>query len=114
MKILNTQIDVTANRTILFEQYRPFFYLLLYSAILDAFSTIFFMTLIGPSYETNLFVRYLSYSCGIVVGPILGKVLQLVAVWLITLFTPALTQALCAAIICVNCFAFVVNMGIFS
>ncbi|MFC1652960.1 hypothetical protein ACFL3F_04490 [Planctomycetota bacterium] len=112
MKVLDTQINVTANRAILFEQYKPYFILVVYSAILDGLSTMYFMSHIGPGYESNLFVKHLSYAYGIVAGPIVGKLLQVTAVWIITLFTPALTKMLCAIIMCVNCFAFVVNMNV--
>ncbi len=112
MNVLDTQIDVTANRSLLFLQYRPYFVLLLLSAVLDALSTIYFMNKVGPHIESNLLVRQLSYSLGIIWGPVLGKILQIVAVWLITIFTPHIIKFVCATIVLINCYAFVVNMHV--
>lgn len=112
MMVLDTHINVAANKAILFAQYKAYFYLLLYSAVLDGLSTMHFMGRIGPGFESNFFVRHLSYVCGIIIGPILGKALQILAVWLITLFTPKLVKLLCTTIFMLNCYAFVMNMHI--
>ena len=110
MIVLDTYINVAANKTVLFTQYKAYFFLLLYSVVLDGLSTIHVMGKIGPAFELNFFVRHLSYACGIIIGPILGKGLQLVAVWFITLFTPKLVKLICISIFIVNCYAFVINM----
>lgn len=70
------------------------------------------MTLIGPEIELNLMVRALSYKFGIILGPLLGKSIQVFAVWAFTLIVPRLTKFICALIIMVNLFAFVFNMTI--
>jgi len=112
MRVLDTDIDVAANKTILIGQYKVSFFLLIYSAVLDCLSTMHFLSRIGPAHEANFFVRTLSYTCGIILGPIIGKILQVLAVWFVTLFVPGLINALCATIICANCYAFVLNMQI--
>ena len=112
MTVLDTHINIAANKALLFTQYKAYFFLLLYSVVLDGLSTVHFMGKIGPGCETNFFVRQLSYACGIVVGPLIGKGLQILAVWLITLFTPNLIRLVCTVIFISNCYAFVLNMRI--
>jgi len=110
MRVLDTEIDIETNRWLLFGQYRLLFLLLIYSALGDAISTTYFMTRTGPSHETNVAVRLLSYNCGIVWGPLLGKALQILGVWMITVFAPNLTRLLCSVIIAVNIYAAYVNI----
>lgn len=110
MRVLGTEIDIATNRWLLFDRYRLLFLLLVYSALSDAISTTYFMARTGPSHETNVAVRLLAYKCGIVWGPLLGKVLQLLGVWLITVFTPNLTRLLCSVIITINIYAAYVNV----
>ncbi len=112
MRILDTDINVTENWTVLIDRYRAYFFLVVYSAVLDCVSTMYFMNKIGPGYECNLFVRHLSYTFGIIIGPIIGKALQILALWFISVFTPSLIKTLCVTVFCVNCYAFVMNMRI--
>lgn len=112
MRVLDTEIDVAGNWTILIDRYRAYFFLVVYSAVLDCVSTMYFMSKIGPGYECNLFVRHLSYTFGIIIGPIIGKMLQILAVWFMTVFAPNLIKALCVTVFIVNCYAFVMNMQI--
>jgi len=110
MRVLDAEIDIAANRSVLFEKYRLLFLLVIYTAIGDAISTTYFMSLIGPSHESNTVVRMLSYSLGIVWGPLLGKSLQVAAVWLVSVFTPGLTRLLCSVVIAVNLYATYMNI----
>ena len=110
MRILDAEIDIAANRWLLLDRYRLLFLLLIYTALADAISTTYFMARIGPGHESNLVVRLLAYSYGIVWGPLLGKSLQVVGVWLITVFTPSLTRLVCSVVIAVNVYAVYVNM----
>lgn len=110
MRLLDAEIDVAANRWLLFDRYRLLFLLLIYSAVVDAFTTTYFMARIGPEHELNTAVRTLSYMFGIVWGPLIGKSLQVLAVWLITIFTPSLTRLICAVIIGLNLYAGYVNL----
>lgn len=112
MKAISTHFDLDANKAVLFERYRIYFILLVYSAVLDGLSTMYFMGRVGPEMELNAVVRELSYTLGIVYGPIVGKILQVVAVWFITALAPYLTRGLCAIIMCANCYAFVINMNV--
>jgi hypothetical protein len=110
MRILDTDIDVATNKSVLWTQYRLLFLLLIYTALADAISTTYFMSRIGPHYESNAAVRMLTGSFGIVWGPLLGKSLQVAAVWLISVFTPKLTRLLCSVVIAVNIYAVYINM----
>ena len=110
MKVLDAEIDVATNKWLLFDRYRLLFLLLVYTALGDAVSTTYFMARIGPHHESNTVVRMLAYTCGIVWGPLLGKSLQVLGVWLITVFTPNLTRFLCSVIIAVNIYAAYMNI----
>ena len=110
MRVLDTDIDIAANRGLFWTRYRLLFLLLIYTALADAISTTYFMSRIGPHHESNVVVRMLAHTCGIVWGPLLGKALQVLGVWLITVFTPNLTRALCSVIIAVNMYAVFINM----
>lgn len=109
MRVLDAEINIATNKWLLFDRYRLLFLLLVYTALGDAVSTTYFMARIGPHHESNTVVRMLAYTCGIVWGPLLGKSLQVLGVWLITVFTPKLTRLLCSVIIAVNIYAAYVN-----
>ncbi|MHC4518456.1 MAG: hypothetical protein ACYTAS_07705 [Planctomycetota bacterium] len=109
MRVLDAEIDLRTNSELLWDRYRPFFLLLIVSAIADAFSTTWFMALLSPGAESNLVVKMLSYTFGIVWGPVLGKVLQIAAVWLLCVATPKLTPFVCSVIIFLNAFAVYIN-----
>lgn len=110
MRVLDAEINIATNKWLLFDRYRLLFLLLVYSAVVDALSTTYFMARIGPHHETNTVVRLLAHTYGIVWGPLLGKSLQILGVWLITVFTPSLTRLLCSVIIAVNIYAAYVNI----
>ena len=50
--------------------------LLIIAAVVDCFSTIHFMHIIGPEKEIHPMIRELSFLLGPLHGPILGKMLQ--------------------------------------
>lgn len=109
MRVLDAEIDIRTNSELLWDRYRTLFIVLIASAIADAFSTTWFMALLDPGAESNLVVQILSYTFGIVWGPVLGKALQIAAVWLLCLVTPRLTPLVCSAIILLNTFAVYIN-----
>ncbi len=79
---------------------------------MDAASTTHFMQRTGPGPELNVVVRLLSYTYGPIAGPLLGKLYQIFAVWVLTTVTPKLSRFVCAMIILFNCYATVVNMTV--
>ena len=109
MRVLDAEIDIRTNSELLWQRHGTLFLVLIASAIADAFSTTWFMALIHPGAELNAVVRMLSHTFGIVWGPFLGKVLQVLAVWFICLVTPKLTRFICTVIIFLNTFAVYVN-----
>ena len=110
MRILDSEIDLDANKYILFKQYRMWFLLVVLTALLDAVSTMVFMTRSGPHDEMNILVKILGYTYGPIVGPLLGKLYQIFGVWVLSLFVPRLTRFVCLMIICFNTYAFVINL----
>ena len=83
--------------------------LLIGSAMMDAVSTTYFMLQTGPEREMNWVVRILSYEYGPIVGPVLGKLYQIFAVWVISVMVPRLTRFVCIMIILFNVYAFFMN-----
>jgi hypothetical protein len=110
MKVLGAAVNLEENKSLLLERYPLLFWALLVSAVMDAVSTTHFMTRIGPEFEANYVVRNLTYSLGTVMGPLLGKAMQIVAVWLLTVFTPKLTGFICVTVVFMNLYAVLVNM----
>jgi hypothetical protein len=111
MEILDTKIDLRANSRLLFGEYREYFHWILITAMLDVASTMWFMQVVGPQIEINPIIRLLSYSLGIVLGPLIGKSAQLFAIWALTLIAPRLTRHLCLLIIMLNSMACLLNTG---
>ncbi len=58
-------------------EHRKLIYLLVIAGFVDLLSTIFFMQTIGPHKELHPMIRYLAYSYGPVLGPIIGKFSQI-------------------------------------
>ncbi len=112
MRLLDSEIDIDANKYSLFTQYRAYLIILICSMLMDAASTVYFMGRIGPIYELNFVVRTLSIGYGPVFGTLVGKFYQLFGVWVLTVMTPKLTKFVCATIIIMNCYAFVLNMSL--
>ncbi|MFC1765883.1 hypothetical protein ACFL6U_27880 [Planctomycetota bacterium] len=112
MKILDSEINLDANKALLFKKHWFLFLLVLITAAMDAFSTTVFMERIGPQVEMNPVVRVLSFTYGIKTGPVLGKLYQIFALWVISIMTPRLTRFICVMVILFNCYAFVINLMI--
>ena len=99
---------------LLFTTYRTHFLIFCLSALADALSTQYFMSLVGPRAESNFLVRILSYYYGITAGPILGKAFQVFALWGFSILTPRLTRFICLIIIAINFSAAIVNFASFG
>lgn len=101
------------HRRSLFVEHRPYLVLFVVSAMLDAASTTRFMDLVGPGVESNFVVRQLSISYGHVVGPFLGKLTQLFAVWGFSILVPRLARLVCLFAFAVNLAAALINVVAF-
>lgn len=110
MKILDVEVDLAENNRTLIRDFRPHILLVLITQIADAISTTLFMSVDSIDSELNPAVRWLSYQFGIVVGPILGKLLQLLAFWLITCLAIRLARLLCWTVIAINLIAVARNL----
>ena len=106
--------NFSRHKTDLFTKYRTHFLLFCLSALADAASTKYFMTITGPAAESNWYVRLLSYHYGITAGPILGKLYQAFALWGFSILTPRLTRFICLIIISINFAAAIINFASFS
>ena len=101
------------HRRSLFVEHRRYFVAFVISALLDAATTARFMDLVGPAVESNVVVRLLSMSYGHVVGPLLGKLTQLFAVWGFSILTPRLARPVCLFAVAVNLSAALINLVVF-
>jgi hypothetical protein len=59
------------------KKYRLLIGLLLFAAVLDGVSTVYFMSLAGVHPEVHPHIRLASHLCGPVWGPLLGKTAQI-------------------------------------
>ncbi len=111
--LLGETIDVPANARRALNLHRPLLWLLLATAILDALSTIAFMTTLGVDREQNPLIRMLASQLGILTGTALGKLAQLLAVGILAIITPRLARFVITVTVLLNLFAYVVNMRVF-
>ncbi|MCF7972794.1 MAG: hypothetical protein K9N55_03155 [Phycisphaerae bacterium] len=109
MKILDADIDIEAGKYLLFKRHWLLLILVTGTALMDAVSTMYFMLQTGPGPEMNWVVRMLSFGYGPIVGPLLGKLYQIFAVWVISVIVPRLTRFVCLMVITFNVYAFFVN-----
>jgi len=58
-------------------EHRKFVYLLIIAGFVDLLSTIYFMQVVGPHKELHPIIRYLAYSYGPIIGPLIGKFSQI-------------------------------------
>ena len=75
-----------ANATGYFQQFRVLLVLTLLAAVLDALSTIHFMSTEGADQEVHPAIRIVSAFLGPVAGPIVGKICQLLATVVVTIY----------------------------
>jgi hypothetical protein len=112
MKILDSEIDIDAGKYLLFKKHWIMLILLIGTALMDAVSTTYFMLETGPDSEMNWVVRMLSFGYGPFIGPLLGKIYQIFAVWVISVMVPRLTRFICFMVIVFNVYAFFFNFRV--
>ncbi len=66
-------------------RYRIEIIIVVVAALADMVSTIWFMTRFGAEYELHPVIRLVSQWFGTVAGPVVGKVGQLAALWVVVL-----------------------------
>ncbi len=111
MRILDSDIDIDAGKYLLFKRHWILLILVVGTALMDAVSTTYFMLLTDPALEMNWVVRMLSFGYGPVMGPLLGKLYQIFAVWVISVVVPRLTRFICLMVVAFNVYAFYFNFG---
>ncbi|HAV65362.1 MAG TPA: hypothetical protein DCY13_23680 [Verrucomicrobiales bacterium] len=114
MRILGEPIDLGWNAARLWRCERAYLCLLLATALLDAASTTAFMSSLGVDRELNPLVRGLSAFCGIVIGPLLGKIGQLIGAVALCLLAPRLGRFTLSVAILLNLLALVVNLHVYQ
>tara|TARA_B100001540_G_scaffold222941_1_gene197233 strand:+ start:862 stop:1227 length:366 start_codon:yes stop_codon:yes gene_type:complete len=107
------EIEFSKSKWLLFKDYRPYFFVLLITTVTDAISTTYFMSLLGPEQESNFVVRDLAFYYGIYVGPFLGKIYQIFAVWGLSVIAPRLTKWICLVVISLNLMATIINIAVY-
>lgn len=111
--ILDSQIDFIANKRLLLDKHYDLFVVLFVTVLLDATSTHMFMFTLGTESELNPFVRRICELIGIYLGPFIGKIGQLFAVFGLTVLAPRLTVFICTVTIFLNLGAFMINCNVF-
>jgi hypothetical protein len=114
LQLLGEPVDIIDNARRAWENHRSLFWLLLATAGLDALSTIAFMSVLGVDKELNPVVRQFAHWLGIVAGPVLGKVPQLLAAGALVILTPRLTHFILAVVVLMNLSAFALNVQVYA
>jgi len=113
LQLLGESVDICGNARLAWENHRSLFWLLLATAGLDALSTIAFMSVLGVDKELNPVVRQFAHWLGIVAGPVLGKIPQLLATGALVILTPRLSRFILAVVVLMNLSAFFLNMRVY-
>ena len=66
--------------------YSIFLILVVLAATADALSTVFFMLIRGPEEEAHPVIRWIAMELGPVLGPLVGKLIQIVALIAVTVY----------------------------
>ena len=66
--------------------YSVFLLLVVLAATADALSTVYFMLVRGPQEEVHPVIRWISMELGPVAGPLVGKLIQIVALIAVTVY----------------------------
>lgn len=77
---------IRANWRGYFSAYSIFLLLVVLAAAADALSTVFFMLIRGPEEEAHPVIRWIALGLGPVAGPLVGKLIQIVALVAVTVY----------------------------
>jgi len=88
-----------------FTEFRFFLAITFVAALLDRLSTIHFMKLDGPDQEMHPAVRIVSNVFGTVAGPVIGKVCQLAAIMLVTIYLRPQAKYIFLVVVVLYCWA---------
>lgn len=113
LQLLGESVDIFGNARRVWASHQPLFWLLLATAGLDALSTIAFMSVLGVDKELNPVVRQFAHWLGIVMGPMLGKVPQVLAAGVLVILTPRLARFILAVVVLMNLSAFFLNVRVY-
>ena len=90
--------------------YWIFLILLALAAIADMVSTVFFMAIDGPEAESHPIIRLLSVAFGPVFGPVVGKLSQVAAAIVVTVYLRRWALYIFVAVIILYAWAAVYNV----
>lgn len=111
-QLLGESVDIFGNARRAWENHRSLCRLLLATAALDALSTIAFMSVLGVDRELNPVVRQFAHWLGIVAGPVLGKVPQVLAAGALVSLTPRLARFILGVVVFLNLSACFLNVRV--
>lgn len=113
LQLLGESVDIFGNARWAWKNHRSLFRLLLATAALDAVSTIAFMSVLGVDKELNPVVRQFAHGLGIVAGPVLGKLPQVLAAGALVILTPRLARFILGMVVLMNLSAFIHNVRVY-
>lgn len=109
MKILGEEIPYKENLIFSFKRYLVWWLILLVTMVFDYLTTLFFVDKYGPGAEANLVVYWLIVNQGVVIGVLIGKLLQLISVIVFVGLHRRLGNLFLLIVILLNCWAVVIN-----
>jgi hypothetical protein len=109
MKILDTIIEPMENITFSFRHYRLWWLTLLITIFFDYITTLSFVTKFGANAEANYIIRWLILNIGLYYGLLIGKLLQLLSVFVFISLHQRLGGIFLLLVVILNCWAIVMN-----
>jgi len=94
-----------------YKKYKWYIMFVLLASMADVLSTIACMMKDGPSVESHIAIRIVSIWFGPVVGPIFGKLCQLLPLFILTFYFQWIAKPLFIVVIITYIFASWVNIG---
>ncbi len=110
MLILGSEVNLKGNLLFSFRRYLVFWLLLVFTMILDYLTTLIFVGEIGAQAEANMVIWWLITQLGPLLGVLIGKCLQLLAVLVFVSLHQRLGNLFLLVIILLNCWAVIINI----
>lgn len=111
MKILGSEVDPYYNLCQSLKNYRVRWFVLLVTMVFDYVSTLYFVSILGVDREANAVIAWLMACAGVYFGLFVGKLLQLITVFVFVALSYRVGNIFLLVVILMNCWAVVINIA---
>lgn len=109
MKVLGEEVDFKGNLMFSLEHYPLWWVILLITITFDYLTTVLFVEQSGVGAEANLVIAWLMANIGVMIGLLIGKLLQLFSAIAFVSLNRRLGNIMLLVIILLNCWAVAIN-----